>query len=371
MHHNMNNSPIDPSNSEDDLNQENIKLRQQLDDTIHELDDTIHELDTSIHELDISSRKHTATQNGLRSVIDNQERINQNLQITNEECSSSNQVLQNINKELNIAKKEIQAANKKLTIANSELCIRNSELVILNNDLINFFASIKIAIVMLSNNLQVRKFTPTAQRLFNLISVDNQHNFSDIKATLNIPDLEQMISDVQTTLRVKALEVETLGGRCYMLTIRPYHTTENQIDGLVLVLHDIQVFKRSFAALEKAQNYAEEIIQSVPLPLLMLDSDLRVSKANQAFYETFPQIKWIDTIQLSLFDLDYGKWNIPELRLLLEGMLTEEATIQKVEIEHEFEGVGHKTMLFNVVKMRSLGEDNRILLSIEDITNRK
>ena len=360
----MNNSPIDPTSHDDDLNRENIELRQQL-------DTSIHELDASIQELDASARKHTIAQNGLRSVIHNQERVNQDLQITNEECLSSNEVLQTINEELNIAKKEIQAANKKLSIANVELSRRNSELVILNNDLINFFASINIAIVMLANDLQVRKFTPTAQRLFNLTSVDNQHNFSDIKTSLNIPDLEQMISDVQTTLRVKALEVETLAGRCYMLTIRPYHTTEDQIDGLVLVLHDIQAFKRSFAALEEAQNYAEEIIESVPLPLLMLDSDLRVSKANQAFYETFPQVKWIDTIQLSLFDLDYGKWNIPELRLLLEGMLTEEATIQKVEIEHEFEGIGHKTMLLNAVKMSSLGDANRILLSIEDITEHK
>lgn len=367
----MNNSPINPFGSEEDLNQENIKLHQQLDNTIHDLDHTIQELDISIDELDNSAQKLTAAQDGLRSVIDNQERSNQDIQSDSEECFSNNKVLQTINEELNIAKKEIQAANKKISIANAELGKRNLELVILNNDLINFFASINIAIVMLSNNLQVRKFTPTAQRLFNLILVDNQSNFSDIKASLNIPDLEQMILDVQRTLHVKAVEVQTLAGRCYMLTIRPYYTTENQIDGLVLVLHDVHAFHRSFAALEKAQNYAEEVIESVSSPLLILDSDLRVSKANEAFYETFLQVKSIDTIQLSLFDLDHGEWNIPELKLLLEGMLIEEATTQKVEIERKFAGVGHKIMLFTAVKMRSLGETNHILLSIEDITDRK
>ena len=367
----MNNSPINPSNVKDDLNRENIKLRQQLDDTLHDLDDTIHELDTSIHELDISARKNTAAQNGLQSVIDNQERINENLQITNEECSSSNELLQTINKELNVAKKGIQAANKKLTIANSELRIRNSELVILNNDLLNFFASVKIAIVMLSNNLEIRKFTPRAQQLFNLTSADNQHNLSDIKASLNIPNLEQMILDVQAHLRVKVLEVKAQTGLCYMLTIRPYHTAEDQIEGFVLVLHDIQSFKRCFAALEEAQNYAEEIIEGVPLPLLILDSELRVNKVNQAFYEVFPQVKRGTTIQLSIFNIDYGQWNIPELRKMLEGMLAEETCIQKVEIEHEFQGVGHKVMLFNAVKMSALGNANHILLSIEDITDRK
>jgi two-component system, chemotaxis family, CheB/CheR fusion protein len=360
----MNNSPIDPSNSEDDLKQENIKLHQQL-------DDTIHELDISIYELDTSAQEHTAAQNDLQSTINNQEYVNQSLQIANEECSSNNEILQTINEELNTAKKEIQAANRKLTIANSELRIRNSELVILNNDLINFFASIKIAIVILDNDLQIRKFTPTAQQLFNLTSADNQYNFSNIKASLNVPDLEQMISEVQTSLRVKALEVKTQIGICYMLTIRPYHTTEDKMEGFVLVLHDIQSFKRCFAALEEAQNYAEEIIESVPLPLLILDSELRVSKVNREFYEIFPQVKRGETIQLSVFNMDYGRWNIPELRKMLEGMLAKETSIQKVKIEHEFEGAGHKIMLFNAVNINGLGNAKRILLSIEDITDHK
>jgi two-component system CheB/CheR fusion protein len=345
----IDNCPVDPASPQGDLERENARLRQELDATIQE---------------------HTATQDYLQSVIQEHEHVNQDLKIANEEILSSNEELQSTNEELETAKEEIQATNEELTITNSELRSRNSELFLLNNDLINLLASINIAIVMLTNDLRVRRFTPMAQRLFNLIPADTQRHFTDIRTNLDIPDLEQVILDVQETIRVKALEVQTTSGQWYMLTIRPYRTTENQIDGVVLVLHDIHAFKRSLATLEEARNYAEEIVESVPLPLLVLESDLRVNKANRAFYQTF-QVQWLDTIQSSLFDLGNGQWNIPGLRPLLEGILTDDTTVQNVEIEHEFEHIGNKTMLLNAVKMIESGDTHRILLSIEDITDRK
>jgi two-component system, chemotaxis family, CheB/CheR fusion protein len=344
----LDNCPVDPASPQGDLQRENARLRQ---------------------ELDTATQAHTATQDYLQSIVREHECVDRDFKIANEKILLSNEQLQSINEELETTKEEIQATNEELNITNAELRSRNSELFLLNNDTLNFLASINIAIVMLTNDLRVRRFTPMAQRLFNLIPTDTQRHFSDLKTNLDIPDLKQAILAVQATLRVKALEVQTTSGQWYMLTIRPYRTTENQIDGIVLVLHDIHAFKRSLATLEEARNYAEEIVESVPMPLLVLESDLRVNKANRAFYRTF-QVEWRDTIESSLFDLGNGQWNIPELRRLLEGILTDDTTVQNVAIEHQFERIGKKTMLLNAVKTIDSGDAHRILLSIEDITDR-
>jgi two-component system, chemotaxis family, CheB/CheR fusion protein len=339
----------EPVSTQSDLELENIRLRQELDAAI---------------------RERTATQEYLEAVIQEHERTDSDLKIVNEEILSSNEELQSTNEELETAKEEIQATNEELNITNEELRSRNTELYLLNNDLTNLLASINIAIVMLTDDLRIRRFTPMAQRLFNLIPTDTHRHFSDIRTNLDFDDLEQSIVEVQETLHTKTLEVQTRSGHWYMLTIRPYRTTENQIDGVVLVLHDINAFKRSLATLEAARSYADEIVETVPFPLLVLESDFRVAKANRAFYQTF-QVEWRDTIRASLFEVGNGQWNIPGLRSRLEEVLTAATTVHNLEVEHQFDRIGSKTMLLNAVKIVESGIAQRILLSIEDITARK
>jgi len=111
--------------------------------------------------------------------------------------------------------------------------------------------------LMLTNDLRIRRFTPMAQKLFNFIAADVGRALSDIRTNLNIPDLEALILEVIDTLSVKEMEVQTHEGHWYNLRIRPYRTLENQIDGVVLVLQDINSLKESAAKLEAAREEAE------------------------------------------------------------------------------------------------------------------
>ncbi|MCC5619162.1 PAS domain-containing protein [Nostoc sp. CHAB 5836] len=321
-------------------------------------------------ELATAIQERAATQEYLQAVILEQEHINQDLKVANEEILSSNEELQSTNEELETAKEEIQATNEELNTTNEELRSRNLELHQLNNDLTNLLASINIPILILTSDLRVRRFTPMAQRLFNLIPADAGRPLSDIRANLDVPELETLILEVLDTLSTKDLEVQTLGGHWYNLRIRPYRTTENQIDGVVLVLIDIDVLKRSAVTLEEARNYAQAIVETVQVPLIMLDSDFRVNKANRSFYETF-QVSESQTAQSLIFELGNGQWNIPELRSLLEDILVNDTSIENWEVEHRFEQIGQKTMLINGWKIIQQGEAQRILLAIEDISDRK
>ncbi|MEG4343957.1 chemotaxis protein CheB [Microcoleus sp. A003_D6] len=317
-----------------------------------------------------ANQEKAAAQAHLQSLIQEHESVNQDLTIANEEILSSNEELQSTNEELETAKEEIQATNEELTTTNEELRSRNFEQHHLNNDLTNLLASINIPILMLANDLQIRRFTPAAQGIFNLIPTDIGRPFSDIRSTLDVPDLEQMILQVIDTLHTQEQEVQTLSGYWYNIRIRPYRTTENLIDGVVIVLLDIDAVKRSAKTLEEARNYAETIVETVPTPLVALDADFRVNKANRAFYKTF-QVSPSETAKFSLFELGNGQWNIPQLRSILEDILVSDVQLQNFELEHVFEQIGPKTMLLNACKLEREDGALMILLSIEDITDRK
>ncbi|MEH2081458.1 MAG: chemotaxis protein CheB [Nostoc sp.] len=343
-------NPVNPESQEQPyLEQEIVRLRQELAN---------------------ANQERAATQEYLQAVIQEQEHINQDLKVANEEILSSNEELQSTNEELETAKEEIQATNEELNTTNEELRSRNQELHQVNNDLTNLLASINIPILILTSDLRVRRFTPMAQRLFNLIPTDAGRPLSDIRANLNIPDLEPLILEVLDTLSIKELEVQTFGGHWYNLRIRPYRTTENQIDGIVLVLIDIDGLKRNAESLEQARNYAEAIVETVQVPLVVLDSDLQVNKANRSFYETY-QLSPAETTQSLIFELGNGQWNLRGLQPLLEDILANDTSIQNLEIEHRFERIGEKTMLLNGWKIIQQGEPQRILLAIEDISEQK
>ncbi|MEH2029796.1 MAG: chemotaxis protein CheB [Nostoc sp.] len=343
-------TPVNSQSSEPgDIDREIVRLRQ---------------------ELATAQQERAATLEYLQAVIQEQEHINQDLKVANEEILSSNEELQSTNEELETAKEEIQSTNEELNTTNEELRSRNLELHQVNNDLTNLLASINIPILILTSDLRIRRFTPMAQRLFNLIPADAGRPLSDIRTNLDIPDLEALILEVLDTLSIKELEVQTQRGHWYNLRIRPYRTKENHIDGVVLVLIDIDVLKRSAVTLEQARNYAEAIVETVQVPLIVLDSDLRVNKANRSFYETF-QVSPSETAQSLIFELGNGQWNLPGLRSLLEDILANDTSIQNLEVEHHFEQIGQKTMLLNGWKIIEQGEAQMILLAIEDISDRK
>lgn len=179
-----------------------------------------------------------------------------------------------------------------------------------------------------------------------------------------------MIGETIDTLNTKEQEVQTQSGYWYALRIRPYRTSENQIEGVVIVLIDIDALKRSAATLETARNYAETIVESVPTPLIVLDADFRVNTANRAFHEMF-KVSSSEIAQADWFELANGQWNIPQLRGFLADVLINNVEIKNFEVEQVFERIGPKTLLLNACKVEPEDSVSMILLSIEDITDRK
>ncbi len=196
-------------------------------------------------------RELEATRDYLQSIIEEQEAMNEELRSANEEIQSSNEELQSTNEELETAKEELQSSNEELMTLNEELEHRNEELAHVNNDLLNLLASVDLPIVMLDSNLRIRRFNPGAQRTLNLIPSDAGRSIRDLKLTLDLNDLDKMIAGVIDTLEVRELQVRDHNGRNYLLRIRPYKTSDNKIDGAVLVLIDIDQLTKKVASAKR------------------------------------------------------------------------------------------------------------------------
>jgi two-component system, chemotaxis family, CheB/CheR fusion protein len=118
------------------------------------------------------------------------------------------------------------------------------------------------------------------------------------------------------------------------------------------------------------ENFAQAIVETVREPLLLLDAELRVRSANSSFYQTF-QVSPEDTEDRPLYELGNDQWDIPKLRTLLEQILPQGNQVQDFEVEHDFPGIGRRTMLLNARQLRQLnGGPALILLAIEDMTMR-
>jgi len=122
---------------------------------------------------------------------------------------------------------------------------------------------------------------------------------------------------------------------------------------------------------EEARAYAEEIIETVREPLLVLNEDLRVISANKSFYDTF-QVSPEESEKELIYDLGNQQWDIPKLRVLLEDILPKNTKFEAYEVEHDFETIGKRIMVLNARKIyRETNNSQMILLAIEDITDRR
>ena len=151
----------------------------------------------------------------------------------------------------------------------------------------------------------------------------------------------------------------------------PIRDASGVVIGVVLVFHDITERRRIERAVQDALEYAENIVETVREPMLVLDGQLRVRTANRSFYRTFRVTK-PDTEGRLLYDLGNGQWDIPKLRSLLEEILPQNTALNDYEVAHDFEAIGPKVMLLNARRIyREGNETELILLAIEDITERR
>jgi PAS domain S-box-containing protein len=118
------------------------------------------------------------------------------------------------------------------------------------------------------------------------------------------------------------------------------------------------------------ETYAQDIVDTVREPLLMLDTTLRVRSANRAFYQTF-KVTSEETENRLIYELGNGQWDIPALRTLLEDIVPKSSVFNDFELVHDFPVIGRRVMLLNARKLRAGDHGELLVLAMEDVTARK
>ena len=105
----------------------------------------------------------------LHTLIDEHETTLEEFKSANAEILSGNEELQSTNEELETTKEELQSSNEELSTLNEELQNSNAELTLSNNDQLNLMTNVNLPVVMVGNDLRIRRFTPPAEMLLNLL----------------------------------------------------------------------------------------------------------------------------------------------------------------------------------------------------------
>ncbi len=186
-----------------------------------------------------------STKEYLRTTIEELETSNEELKSANEELQSTNEELQSTNEELETSREELQSTNEELETVNAELQNKVEQLSEAYNDLNNLLGCTEIATIFLDNDINVKRFTPTAASVFKLIKSDIGRPISDIVHNLKYDSLDEDVRQVLNHLGRVEKEIQAKNNYWFQMRILPYRTIDNTIDGVVVTFINISKQKEA------------------------------------------------------------------------------------------------------------------------------
>ncbi|MFN2366705.1 MAG: chemotaxis protein CheB, partial [Desulfurivibrionaceae bacterium] len=195
------------------------------------------------------------TREDLRATIEELETSNEELESNNEELQSINEELQSTNEELETSKEELHSLNEESVTLNTELQTRIEQLTSANT----LLESAEIATIFLDSNLRIKRFTPKVLDIFPLTPTDEGRPINHFASNLRDCDLRQYTEKVLNDLQEIETEIRDKEGKTYRMRVRPFRTSNNVIDGVVITFVDITDLKK---LLDKEKRLAAVVRES-------------------------------------------------------------------------------------------------------------
>src|SRR5688572_15039626 len=262
---------------------------------------------------------------------------------------------------------QIPLADPKLALAKVQPLVAD-----INNFAQDVFDTVREPLLVLDAALRVRSANTSFYQTFHVAAKETENRliYELGNGQWDIPALRTLLEDIvpeSSVFNDFVLEHDfpEIGRRIMLLNARKLH------DELVLLaMEDVTERRRSQHLLEQIETYAQDVVDTVREPLLILDSSLRVHSANRAFYQTF-HVSSEETENRLIYELGNGQWDIPDLRTLLEDIVPKSSVFNDFELEHDFPVIGRRVMLLNARKLRQGSHAELLVLAMEDVTERR
>jgi len=242
----------------------------------------------------------------MQNTLEEMQTSQEELKSTNEELQSTNEELQSTNEELTTSKEEMQSLNEELQTVNAELTSKVDDFARVNNDMKNLLNSTDIATMFLDKELNIRRFTNEATKIFKLINSDIGRPFTDLVSDLVYPEMEADAKEVLRTLVFKQKQIPAKDGRWFSIRIMPYRTFDDRIDGLVITFINISDIKHLEGELLETVQMHRMILNSSTDVILRLSTDWRILEFN-------PEAeKFFGKKQKSVLNQNYFQMFVPE-----------------------------------------------------------
>lgn len=212
--------------------------------------------DGKIETIDNLEEELEFTKEQLQITVEEYETSNEELRASNEELQSMNEELQSTTEELETSQEELRSVNEELKTVNQELENEVEKLGTANDDLKNLMEATEVGIVFVDTDFYVRRFTSISTDIFNFIQSDIGRPLDHVTNNLAYESLLADVKHVYKSLENIKKVVSTNDGRWYIMRIRPYRSTENKIEGVVLSFVEFTELKDSR---EIAQNRQEAL----------------------------------------------------------------------------------------------------------------
>ncbi len=240
----------------------------------------------------------------------------------------------------------------------------------------NIVDTVREPLLILDANLWVRSANRAFYQTFQVSpqETEGQLIYELGNGQWNIPALRTLLEDIiPQKSAFDDFEIEhdfpSIGPKVMLLNARKLRPGDHT-EFVVLAIEDVTERRRAERLLEEIETYAQNIVDTVREPLLMLDPTLRVRSANRAFYQTF-HVSPEETEDQLIYELGNGQWDIPALRTLLDDIVPQQSVFNDYELEHDFPAIGRRVMLLNARQLRAGNHTEMLVLAMEDVTERR
>ena len=264
---------------------------------------------------------------------------------------------------------ELQVHQVELELQNEELRQTKDELVTLLEQYTDLYDFAPTGYVTLDHSGTIRRVNITGSSLLGIErSRLNGQSFKQFVASADCPAFAAFLEKTLMSPAKVTCEV-ALRNSSRQVQIEAVAAASGQECRLVVI--DITERRKLETEIQDAREFAENIVETVREPLVVLSCDLKILTANHSFYDTF-KVTPEETIGNFIYDLGNRQWDIPQLRLLFEEILPHDTVINDYEVEHAFPKIGRKIVLLNARQIfrKNIGS-HIILLAMKDISERK